>query len=166
VITIDLTGRTSLVTGAGQGVGRAIARHLAAAAVLVNDLDAQRAQGVVDEIVAAHGSATAVPFDVTDYAAVQASLAGRAPIDILINNAGNAGTEGFGERGPFAESSPEDWEPFIKVNLYGALNCCRTVLPSMITKRWGASSPSCPTPPDLVTPAAPSTARRKPALRA
>ena len=139
MITIDLTGRTGLVTGAGQGVGRAIALHLAdaGAKVFVNDLDADRAQSVVDEISASGGSGATACFDVTDLAAVQAAVDDAPHIDILVNNAGNAGAEGFGGRGTFAESQPADWEPFVRVNFYGAMNCCRAVLPSMITNRWG-----------------------------
>jgi 3-oxoacyl-[acyl-carrier protein] reductase len=139
MITLDLTGRTGLVTGAGQGVGRAIALHLAdaGAKVFVNDLDADRAQSVVDEISASGGSGATACFDVTDLAAVQAAADVAPHIDILVNNAGNAGAEGFGGRGTFAESQPADWEPFVRVNFYGAMNCCRAVLPSMITNRWG-----------------------------
>lgn len=105
--------------------------------VVINDLDAERADAVVDEVVAAGGVAVAAPFDVTDFSAVEAAAATVGHIDVLVNNAGNAGVDGFGGRGSFAESSPADWEPFVRVNLYGAMNCSRAVLPSMIEKRWG-----------------------------
>ena len=64
---IDLSGRRALVTGGGQGIGRAICHTLAeaCATVVVNDIDAQRADTVVSEIVAAGGKASALPFDIT-----------------------------------------------------------------------------------------------------
>ena len=73
-----------------------------------------------------------MPFDVTDWAQVQASLNGTDGLDILINNAGNAGTEGFADLRPFVESEPGDWERYIRVNLYGVMNCTRAALPGMI----------------------------------
>ncbi|HEY8524984.1 MAG TPA: SDR family oxidoreductase [Acidimicrobiales bacterium] len=142
-MALDLTGHRALVTGAGQGVGRSIALGLAVAgaAVVVNDLDVDRAQGVVAEIEAEGGTGHAVAFDVTDFAAVRAGVEAAAaavgPIDVLVNNAGNAGAAGFGSRAPFAETEPAEWEPFLRVNLYGVMNCCRAVLPGMIAGRWG-----------------------------
>lgn len=136
---IRVEGRRVLITGAGQGVGRglAVAFGSAGAEVLVNDLDAQRAQSVVGEIRDAAGAAFAVPFDVTDYAAATAALNAAGPVDILVNNAGNAGVGGFAGRGPFAESEPAQWEPFLQVNLYGVLHCTRAVLPAMASRKWG-----------------------------
>ena len=138
-LEIDLTGRRALVTGAGQGVGRAIALGLAraGAAVVVNDLAADRAGEVVGEIDAAGGQASAAPFDVTDHAAVAGAVKAAGPIDILVNNAGNAGVEGFGQRGPFVESDPATWEPYLRVNLYGAMHCTHAVLAGMQAGRWG-----------------------------
>jgi 3-oxoacyl-[acyl-carrier protein] reductase len=142
-VQLDLTGRRALITGAGQGVGRGLAQAFAVAGadVVVNDLRAERANAVVDEIRAAGGTATAAAFDVTDYRAVTDAVADVAAnaghIDIVVNNAGNAGAEGFASRAPFAETTPGDWEPFLRVNLYGVLHCTRAVLPSMIDHRWG-----------------------------
>jgi NAD(P)-dependent dehydrogenase (short-subunit alcohol dehydrogenase family) len=134
-----LDGRRALVTGAGQGVGEAIARELAAAGchVLVNDFVADRAQAVADDIVKSGGSATSLPFDVTDYAAINQVISAAGPVHILVNNAGNAGTQGFGEIKPFVETSPADWTTFIDVNLYGVMNCSHAVLPAMIEAGWG-----------------------------
>jgi 3-oxoacyl-[acyl-carrier protein] reductase len=136
---ITLDGRRVLVTGGGQGVGHGLAVAFASAGadVLVNDLRAERAQSVVDRIAECGGTAAAVPFDVTDYASVTAALADAGPVDILINNAGNAGAEGFAFRGRFAETEPDDWEPFLRVNLYGVLHCTRAVLPAMVDNGWG-----------------------------
>ncbi len=138
-VDIELDGRRALVTGAGQGVGEAIAHLLAAAGaeVAVNDVVAERAQEVVDAIGAAGGRALAAPFDVTDYEAVTAGIEGVGGVDILVNNAGNAGTAGFGALTPLVRTEPADWEPYLKVNLYGVMHCVRAALPAMIEKRWG-----------------------------
>lgn len=136
---IDLDGRRVLITGGGQGVGRGLAISFGAAGaeVLLNDLRVERAQTVVDEICATGGAARAVPFDVTDYDAVTTALAELGSVDVLINNAGNAGAEGFANRSKFADSEPADWEAFLRVNLYGVLHCTRAVLPAMVGANWG-----------------------------
>jgi len=138
-LLIDLTGRRVLITGAGQGVGRGIAHAFGAAGaeVLVNDLQSDRADAVVDELLATNAQAGAAVFDVTDYAAVTKAVGVAGGVDILVNNAGNAGAEGFGGRGPFAQSEPSDWEPYLRVNLYGAMYCTRAVLPIMVDRKWG-----------------------------
>lgn len=135
----DLSSRRVLITGAGQGVGRGLALAFAAAGadVLVNDLRPGRADEVAQEIESTGGRARPLAFDVTDYDAVIAATAGAGVVDILINNAGNAGAEGFSARTPFAETEPADWAPFLQVNLYGVLNCTRAVLPGMIERTWG-----------------------------
>src|SRR4051794_14075304 len=95
--TIDLTGRKALGTGAREGVGRAIAHALgqAGAAVAVNDFVVERAEAVVAEIEAAGGNAEPAPFDVTDYQAVTDVVDRIGGINVLVNNAGNAGTSQF-----------------------------------------------------------------------
>ena len=137
--TLDLSGRRALVTGAGQGVGRGIALGLAeaGATVAVNDLDADRAAGVVAEIDGAGGTATPAVFDVTDHAAVTAGIEAVGGVDVLVNNAGNAGAEGWPAMTPFAETQPADWEAYLRVNLYGVLHCCHAALPGMIAKGEG-----------------------------
>jgi 3-oxoacyl-[acyl-carrier protein] reductase len=134
-----LTGRRILVTGAGQGVGRAIALGFAAAGghVAVNDVRDDRADEVAREIGTLGGSAVPSVFDVTDYAAVTRAVEDLGGVDVLVNNAGNAGTEGWGERGPFAESEPADWERYLRINLYGVMYCARAALPEMIARGWG-----------------------------
>lgn len=134
-----MSSRRVLITGAGQGVGRGLALAFgeSAAEVLVNDLHPQRCEQVADEIRGAGGSAVPVPFDVCDYDAVVAAVDEAGPVDVLINNAGNAGADGFGGRAKFADTQPSDWEPFLRVNLYGVLHCTRAVLPAMIADRWG-----------------------------
>jgi 3-oxoacyl-[acyl-carrier protein] reductase len=134
----DLTGRTALVTGAGQNVGRGIAHALAdqGAAVLVNDLRPDRARAVVGEITDAGGIATAAPFDVTDLASVTAALRQTGAIDILVNNAGNGGGEPMVPQS-FVTTPPTAWEGPIRVNLYGVLHCCHAVVPGMCARGWG-----------------------------
>ena len=102
---IDLSGSTALVTGGGQGVGRAIATTLASAGakVLVNDYVAERAEAVTKEIEALGGNAEPCPFDVSDYAAAASATAAKG-VDILVNNAGNGGP-GKGEPRPFSGNS-------------------------------------------------------------
>jgi NAD(P)-dependent dehydrogenase (short-subunit alcohol dehydrogenase family) len=134
-----LAGRRALVTGAGQGVGRAVALALAGlgAAVAVNDYDAARAEAVVAVIRAAGGEASASPFDVSDLPAVQAAVGAAGPLDVLVNNAGNAGAAGWAEMVPFAETDPGDWAGTIGVNFFGVLHCTHSVLPGMIGAGWG-----------------------------
>jgi NAD(P)-dependent dehydrogenase (short-subunit alcohol dehydrogenase family) len=136
---LDLGGRRALVTGAGQGVGRGIALGLAEAGadVVVNDLDGDRAAAVVGEIEAAGGSGSTSVFDVTDFEAVRAAVDGLGGVDVLVNNAGNAGAEGWAGLARFVDSEPADWERWIQVNLYGVLHCCHAVLPGMIERSGG-----------------------------
>lgn len=137
-LSIDLSGRRALVTGAGQGVGREISLYLAAAGaeVLVNDIDAKRADSVVLEI-AAEGKARTAVFDVTDWASVEGVVDELGPVDILVNNAGNAGPEGWKAMRPFHETEPDEWGRFIDINLYGVMHCVRAVLPGMIGRPDG-----------------------------
>jgi NAD(P)-dependent dehydrogenase (short-subunit alcohol dehydrogenase family) len=136
---IDLEGRRALVTGAGQGIGQAIAHTLAkaGASVAVNDIVRAQAETVVAEITAAGGKADALPFDVADYGQVASAIEGYGGVDILVNNAGNAGQEGFGRFCDFAESDPDEWGRFFAVNVFGTMNCTRALLPSMIAGGWG-----------------------------
>lgn len=136
----DLTGRIALVTGSGQRVGAGIARTLAAqgAAVAVNDLYEDRAKNTVAEITAAGGRATHATFDVGDYEAVAAGLAAveseLGPLEILVNNAGIPESMGIQ---PFRESRPDDWRPYVDVNLYGVMNCSRAAINGMCERGFG-----------------------------
>jgi 2-hydroxycyclohexanecarboxyl-CoA dehydrogenase len=142
---LDLKGRVALVTGAGQGVGRQIALDLAAngaRAVIVNDYYEDRAAAVAEEISAAGGRGVPVSFDVTDHEAVlrgvEAAVAHTGPVEILVNNAGNAGPEHtIFDNTPFWETGPEEWAPWIGSNFYGVLNCTRAVAAGMVERRYG-----------------------------
>ena len=142
---LNLTGRVALVTGGGQGVGRAICKELAAegAKVVVNDLFPERAEAVAAEIRAAGGEAIAAPADITDSEAVTAMVAkGRdafGPIGILVNNAGvTPDRRAKGGMPPtFLETPDREMHQTVELNVYGTMYCCRAVLPDMVEQRWG-----------------------------
>jgi NAD(P)-dependent dehydrogenase (short-subunit alcohol dehydrogenase family) len=142
---LDLKGKVALVTGAGQGVGRCIARTLAqeGARVVVNDLVAERAEGVVGEISAAGGSALAQVCSVIDGEAVRAMVgaveAKWGSVEILVNNAGVLPERRSGEVGlpNFVGSSPSHWHKFVDLNFFGVLNCVDAVGKAMIAAKRG-----------------------------
>jgi 3-oxoacyl-[acyl-carrier protein] reductase len=136
-VDLGLQGRTALVTGASQGIGRAVALRLAREGVPVV-LCARREsplRELVEEIEAAGGAVLAVPCDVTDHAAPANVLKQAAErfdrIDILINNAGLSTPQSF------LETSDEDWQSGLEINLLSAVRFTRACLPSMIAERWG-----------------------------
>jgi len=135
-----LDGRTALVTGAGRGVGAGIAHVLAAAgaAVVVNDLHADRARVVADAIVDGGFAAVACPFDVTDSDAAKGALAavcdGRA-IDVLVHNAGVP--DGGGRPNRFVDMPPADWRLQIDLNLAAMMSMVQVVLPRLLENGWG-----------------------------
>jgi 3-oxoacyl-[acyl-carrier protein] reductase len=137
----SLTGRTALVTGAGQGIGACIAEVLAGlgAAVAVNDLYEERAAEVARRLTGEGARAVAVAGDVTEQAAV-AALVERVrgelgSVDILVNNAGIPASGMKLTR--FADSSPVDWRPMVDLNLYGVMLTSHTVLPDMLAREHG-----------------------------
>ena len=138
---LRLDGKTILVTGAGQGVGRQTALHCArhGATVVVNDFHAERAEAVAEEIRAAGGMARAHGCDVTDYVDVQEMVATVGQIDVLVNNAGNAGPvrDPMRPAPPFWETEPKEWEPWLGTNFYGVLNCARAAVPGMVERQRG-----------------------------
>ncbi len=142
---MNLQGRVGLITGAGQGIGRQIALHFAlngAGGIVLNDVNADRAEAVAKEVRALGCRAVAIAADVTDRAAVNDMVRRGAqelgPIDILVNNAGNMGAAPEKvERAPFWEASTETWNAFLGVNLYGVINCTSAVLPGMIERKRG-----------------------------
>ena len=133
----SLQGKVALVTGAGKGIGRAVALALAAEGVNVGLLARTDSdlQSLAAEI-ATHGVKTcSVVADVADRAAMEAAAAQIAqelgPVDILINNAG------IGHFAKFLEMEPAQWEHIIQVNLMGTYYATRAVLPSMIARQTG-----------------------------
>jgi 2-hydroxycyclohexanecarboxyl-CoA dehydrogenase len=127
-----LRERSAFVTGAGSGIGRAIACRLAAdgAQVAVADIDLAGARETEATIRAAGGTACALEVDVADFAAVLvavgAASAAHGPVDVLINNAGWDRIE------PFVDNTPAFWERVIGINLKGPIHCCRAVIDGMI----------------------------------
>ena len=120
-----LEGKIALVTGAGAGIGRAMAETFAreGAVVAVADLDGKAAQEVADAIVKANGAASAYEADVTDTPQIKALMetigARHGRLDVLVNNAG------VGERSDFRHLSDEAWDRVWKVNLDGTVRCAR-----------------------------------------
>jgi NAD(P)-dependent dehydrogenase (short-subunit alcohol dehydrogenase family) len=136
----DLSDRSALVTGAGQGVGAGIALALASqgARVAVNDLHAERAATTVESIRAAGGSAMVAAFDVCEYVAAAAGIRSAedelGPLSILVNNAGVP--PGMGVR-QFRETTPDQWRPYIDLNTYGVMNCAHAVVDGMCERGHG-----------------------------
>ena len=133
----SIAGKTALVTGAGKGIGRAIALALAQENVQVALLARNQAQlqAVAREIEALGGKAVLVAADIADRAAVEAAVeqatAALGFIDILINNAG------IGTFAKLVDMDPAEWEHIIQVNLLGTYYATRAVLPGMIARETG-----------------------------
>ena len=142
---LDLGGQIALVTGAGQGAGRAIALALArhnAGGVAVNDFVPERAQAVSKEIESLGVRAMPAPADVGDHAAVahlMREIEGTlGVVTLLVNNAGNAGPQAtMGLSPPFWETEPEDWDRYFRTNLQGVMNCAHAALPDMVKHGTG-----------------------------
>ncbi len=137
-MSLRLEGSVGLVTGAGQGIGRGVARVLAREGcdVWVNDLDAARAQLVVDEIAGAGGKAHAAPGSVLEQGwldrLVAEIVSTSGHLDILVNNAVAPSVNV-----PFAQSRPEDWEQDLGVGLRGYLLVTRAVINHMLERDHG-----------------------------
>jgi 3-oxoacyl-[acyl-carrier protein] reductase len=129
--------RVALVTGAGNGIGRAIAEKLAkdGERVVVNDLNDSTAEEVAVEIEESGGTAVAAPGDVSDAEAVRQMVETAretyGPPEILVNNAG------FLQQKRFVDLAVEDFDRMIAVHLRGTFLCTHAVLPEMISQGSG-----------------------------
>jgi 3-oxoacyl-[acyl-carrier protein] reductase len=133
-----LAGQTAVVTGGSRGIGRAIARKLAAqgASVVVNYVaNDEAAAETVRLIAGAGGRARALRFDVGDGAAVRAAFADvvdhEGRVDILVNNAGVA------IDGLLLRLKDDDWNRVLQTNLTGVFHCARAAVRAMIRARYG-----------------------------
>ncbi len=131
--TMRFTGKSAIVTGAGAGLGRAIALRFGAegALVTVADIDPQRAAAVAAEITAAGGRAVPVGADISkpaDVASMVETAVGEFDrLDILINNAGVRVIV------PFLEQTLEQWQWMLDVMLTGPMLCSQAAIPHMLT---------------------------------
>ncbi len=137
-MTPSLSGQVALITGAGRGIGRAIAEHLAAAGMrcaLVSRTGAELetvAAGIADR----GGEAAPLIADVLDFAAmanaVTAAVDRFGRLDLLVNNAGLLSSVG-----PLWETDPAEWERDLRVNVTGVYHGCRHAIPAMIAGGGG-----------------------------
>ena len=135
---MEFQNKVALVTGAGSGIGQAIAFRLARAGarIIVNDLDAQSAEKTVEKLNDLGAQGLPLQADIANPDEVGLMVAQGVKkfgsIDILVNNAGIGGASMLVKDLP-----PEAWERALAVNLKGAFNCCQAVIPIMTPKGWG-----------------------------
>ena len=130
--------KVAIVTGGARGIGGAISHALADAGwtVAVCDLDADSASAMATELVEAYGvGAAGFAVNIADFAAVRATVAAiedsLGPVHALVNNAGIDVIK------PFVDSTEDEWDRIIAVNLRGTIGCCRAVLDGMIARGTG-----------------------------
>jgi len=133
-----MDGRIAVVTGAGRGIGRAIAEALArrGCQVVLADRNLEQVVTTANEVAQAFGQRTlAIQVDVADHASTKAmielALAEFGRIDILVNNAGVT------RDNLIMRMDEGDWDTVIQVNLKGAWNCCKAVIRPMMKQRYG-----------------------------
>ena len=134
---MNLVNKVAIVTGAGRGIGKAIAIALAreGANIIAIDVDIQTAEEVAKEIKSLDRQALAIQVDVSDSKEVnrmvQSVLKKFKRVDILVNNAAII------KRGSIEDLTEEDWDRVMDVNLKGAFNCAKAVVGTMKKQRYG-----------------------------
>ena len=135
---MDLTDKVAIVTGAGQGIGRAIALRLAGAgaSVIIAEMNREVGETVAKEIEALGGTSLVIEVDVSKLdqtqRMAQQTLDAFNQIDILVNNAGIAG-----KTATLPDLDESDWDAVIDVNLKGVFLCCKAVIDHMIERQYG-----------------------------
>lgn len=137
-IELDLTGKTALITGAGRGIGRDIARKLSSmgANIVINDIASSTdADDAVEELIAAGGNAICLKGDVRNYDEIEKIIKNTldkfSTIDILVNNAG------ITKDGLMMRMSEDDWDAVLDINLKGAFHTIKAVTRPMMKQRSG-----------------------------
>jgi 3-oxoacyl-[acyl-carrier protein] reductase len=135
---MELSGKTAIVTGSARGIGRAIALRFAndGADVVINYVRSTAGAQEVAKAVRARGrQALVIQADVSQRSQVetllQQTLEVFGKVDILVSNAGIVIDK------PFVESTDDDWQAAIETNLHGFFNCCRVIMPHMMTRQYG-----------------------------
>lgn len=133
----SLEGRVAVITGAAQGIGKAIALELSkrGATVVVNDISEQLAEKVVSEIKSNGGEAIAVQADISNFEQahdlIKAAIDKYEKIDILVNNAGITRDK------LILMMKEEDWDAVLNINLKGTFNCSKAAVKTMVRNRYG-----------------------------
>ena len=133
-----LTGKRAVVTGAGRGLGQAVAALFAGegACVVVADVDMRGAEAVAGTIAQADGNAVAVSADVTSVAAVEqmidTAVSRFGGLDVLVNNAGVASA------GSVTDIDEAEWDRVMAINAKAAFLCCRAAVPHMESAGGGS----------------------------
>ena len=136
-LTVDLSSKTAIVTGSGQGIGREIAITLAeqGASIVISDINATTANNTAAEIAARNGKSIAITADVTvkDEVTrlVDQTVSSFGKIDILVNNAG------ITRDTLLLRMTDTDWDQVLSTNLKGSFLCTQAVLRYMMKQRWG-----------------------------
>jgi NAD(P)-dependent dehydrogenase (short-subunit alcohol dehydrogenase family) len=138
-VSLELSGRVAIVTGAARGIGFAIAERFsrAGASVVIADVDKEGAAAAVERLGEGGGKAVGAVVNVTSPeeggAMVERALDAFGKLDILVNNAGITGRDA-----PLWETTDEDWERVLGLNLTGTFYCCRAAVPHMRERHSGA----------------------------
>jgi len=134
---MDLTGKTAIITGAGSGLGRAMAYRLSqsGAKIVANDISEENGEVTARTIKERGGEAIAVPADISKFTEAQVlverTISAFDQIDILVNNAGITNDM------LIKDMQEEDWDIVLDINLKGAFNCCKFTAPHMIAGKSG-----------------------------